>query len=1223
MNFSEIVSKIKSIPAWDQLETEIAERGELFPIGLAKAAHVPVISALATDHDGPIVLLTGRIENVPILIQELGYWLGDDVDVIRFPEPTPLPFDRAPWGENCRQGRLSVMTKLLGGQTPILPKPAKRSVIVASARALLQQTLPKRSFIKAIKVLRLGQIVDLNKLEADWVSVGYERATVVERPGQYSRRGGILDIFPAGGSEWPLRVEFFGDEIDTLRWFDPASQRATGESPDRAVIPPAREAIPEDGKELGMVFELEGSQKPDDLPAWQDDIEALAAGQPNPHLEFYLPLIYQRPDSLLHYLPKNTQLFVDDWVIFQQTIRELHMQAEQLEGEQESLPSGYRSPLFLWQELIPLLTENKVIVLGDHVPAEERENNVPQTALAAAFHPGPRYGGQMKPLMFQLKHAFRTQEPTVILSRQSDRLESMWRSGETTSASRAITQDLEDDDFGDRPSSPISNLELPPSGDLSAPAPSILSGLGDAAEPASADPDPLSDPSMAQISFVNGTISEGFTLEDHDSDTIVLNLLTDAEIFGWNRPAPRRFNRKRSYAPESMFSDLVAGDYIVHSEYGVGKFLGMVVRSIGGADREYLKTEYSNNDILYVPVHHADRMSKWIGSEEFAPNLNRLGDKRWSTHKKKAQKDIDQLADELLELYAAREQINGHAFAPDSDYQIEMEAAFPYQETEDQLDAISAIKDDMERARPMDRLVCGDVGYGKTEVALRAAVKAVSDERQVAILVPTTVLAQQHFKTFSERLASFPFRVEMLSRFRTQAQQDEAIKGLKNGSVDIVIGTHRLVSKDVSFKDLGLVIIDEEQRFGVGHKERLKQLRTEVDVLTMTATPIPRTMHMALTGLRDISLIATAPAERLPVQTYVGEMDDQLVRRAILREIDRGGQVFFVHNRVQTIQTIAKGLAELVPEATIGIGHGQMGERELESKMADFAAGRIDILLSTTIIESGLDIPNANTMIVNRANLFGLAQLYQLRGRVGRGAHRAYAYFFHDKWAKLTKEAQARLETISEATELGAGYTIAMRDLEIRGAGDVLGGSQSGHIATIGYDLYTRMLARAIQVRKSAKEGKVIEMDLPDTTLIDLPLPTYLPPDYIPDPALRLRLYRRMAVLTDLEQIDGMTAELTDRFGPIPDPVENLLYQLRIKILALRAGVSSISTEHKQIRLQMPRLMAMNREKMQSFVGWEVRVSRNGIWLDATLPTREWQMLLVGALERLEEFRKA
>ncbi|MEM7802024.1 MAG: TRCF domain-containing protein, partial [Chloroflexota bacterium] len=417
--------------------------------------------------------------------------------------------------------------------------------------------------------------------------------------------------------------------------------------------------------------------------------------------------------------------------------------------------------------------------------------------------------------------------------------------------------------------------------------------------------------------------------------------------------------------------------------------------------------------------------------------------------------------------------------------------------------------------------------------------------------------------------------------------------------------------------------IDEEQRFGVNHKEKLKQLRTEVDVLTMTATPIPRTMHMALSGLRDISLINTAPAERLPVQTYVGEMEDQLVRRAILRELDRGGQIYFVHNRVQSIQTVANAVKRIVPEARIGVGHGQMAERELENIMAQFSNGEIDILLSTTIIESGLDIPNANTLVVNKANFFGLAQLYQLRGRVGRGAHRAFAYFFHEPWRTLTKEAKARLETISETTELGAGYTIAMRDLEIRGAGDILGANQSGHIGAIGFDLYTRMLARAIQVRKAAKDGEVIEMDLPDTTLIDLPLATYIPVDYIPDPALRLRLYRRMAVLLTLDDIDGMAAELTDRFGPVPDPVENLLYQLRVKRLALEAGATTITTEYKQVKIVLPNIMALNRLRLQYFLGKEVRVSRTGIWFSAELPTRDWQVLLVQTLEKLAEYRKS
>ena len=1181
LKVTELLSIFDGLPAFDTLREQIETRGDLLPLGLTRNGYLPTLAKIAQEQPAqPILLITGKVENVPILLHELRTWLHENRIIQRFPEPTPLPYDRAPWGENSRHGRLTTLTQLMAGQHPLIPATDNPPIIVTSARALLQQTLPKRNFLKNTRVLKLGQIIDLPKIEKMWVGLGYERANVVERMGQFSQRGGILDIFPASGTIYPIRIELFGDEIDTLRWFDPTTQRSVPDTaaPQRVLISPAREAIPADGVELGQTLQYDAPPKEDDLPAWQDDIETLAKGELSSHAEFYLPLIYQRPESLLHYLPNGSLVFVDDWVALKQAVTELHEQAEKQEGEQHSLPTGYPNPLFLWQEIAPLLAKHRTIVLGEHIPSAEKTSNVPLTEIADAFQAGPRYGGQMRPLMFQLQYAKRTGEPTIIVSRQAQRLAEMWRYEQSNERDTAEE------------------------GNLFALAPAV--------------------PEVENIHFVTDTLSEGFTLQRVEPDGVVLNLLTDAEIFGWNRPAPRRAARQRTFAPETYFSDLQMGNFVVHTEHGIGQFLGLVVRSIAGSDREYLKLEYANNDILYVPVHHADRMSKWIGSEDFAPKLNRLGNARWSEAKKKAQKQIDELADELLELYASREEIAGHAFTMDSDWQVQLEASFPYQETEDQLAAIDEVKKDMESPRPMDRLVCGDVGYGKTEVALRAAFKAVTDGKQVAILVPTTVLAQQHHKTFVERLHNFPVKIELLSRFRTQSQQKVVIGQLKEGKVDIVIGTHRLMSNDVSFKDLGLLIIDEEQRFGVAHKERLKRLRTEVDVLTMTATPIPRTMHMALSGLRDISLIATAPAERLPVQSYVGEIDNQLVRRAILRELDRGGQVYFVHNRVQTIESIRETLQKIVPEAIIAVGHGQMGERELETVMENFSNGNIDILLSTTIIESGLDIPNANTMIVNRADQFGLSQLYQLRGRVGRGAHRAYAYFFHAAWRTLNAEAKARLETIAETTELGSGYTIAMRDLEIRGAGDLLGANQSGHIASIGFDLYTRMLARAIKIRKQAKAGELIEMELPDTVLVDLPLATYIPEDYVPDAALRLRLYRRMAVLGTLEAIDGIASELADRFGPIPDPVENLLYQLRVKIMAIAGNVASVTTEPKQIKIYLHNFHSANRTKLQITVGRAIPVSRTGIWVDRLRPTREWQIALVQVLEKMELFAK-
>jgi transcription-repair coupling factor (superfamily II helicase) len=753
----------------------------------------------------------------------------------------------------------------------------------------------------------------------------------------------------------------------------------------------------------------------------------------------------------------------------------------------------------------------------------------------------------------------------------------------------------------------------------------------------------VTPPDHGTVTFIQGTLGDGFTLqarvgrygEDRRKTLVatrpqpLLHLFTDAEVFGWSRPEPRQAPRKRAISPETHYADISPGDLVVHIDHGIGRFEGLVTRSIGGASHEYLLVSYAEQDQLYVPVHQADRVSRYIGAEEARPPLHRLGGSNWAQAKAQAKQAVEEMADELLELYAAREMVEGHAFAKDSAWQAELEASFPYVETEDQLGAIAEVKRDMERARPMDRLICGDVGYGKTEVALRAAFKAVNDGKQVAVLVPTTVLAQQHFTTFSQRLAVFPVEVQMLSRFRSRQQQSRILAELVTGKVDIVIGTHRLLQKDVAFHDLGLVIVDEEQRFGVAHKEILKQLRTEVDVLTMTATPIPRTLYLSMTGIRDISVISTAPEERLPVQTHVGSYDPDLVRRAVLRELDRGGQVFFVHNRVQTINSIAHQLQRTVPEARLGVGHGQMHERELERVMLDFVDGEIDVLVSTSIIENGLDIPNANTIIVDRADLFGLSQLYQLRGRVGRGARRAYGYFFYRKPAQLTREARARLETLAEHTELGAGYSIAMRDLEIRGAGEILGTRQHGQIAAVGFDLYTRLLARAVHLKRDASEmleagaGPDEEMlPLPDIVTIELPLSSYIPEDYIPQPEFRFQIYRRMAGLTSLEAIDQIAGELADRFGPIPDEVDNLLFQLRVKLLASRAGALTVTTYDGQIAIYKDSLEEANRPALQRYLGGSARVSKKAVWLRRDSEAREpaWQVTLVQTLERLADW---
>jgi transcription-repair coupling factor (superfamily II helicase) len=624
--------------------------------------------------------------------------------------------------------------------------------------------------------------------------------------------------------------------------------------------------------------------------------------------------------------------------------------------------------------------------------------------------------------------------------------------------------------------------------------------------------------------------------------------------------------------------------------------------------------EYDENDRLYVPIHQADRISRYVGADDRMPSINRLGTASWQKTKERAKQAVEEVARELLELYAARELAEGHAFGPDSAWQAELEASFPYFETEDQLRAINDVKVDMEKAKPMDRLICGDVGYGKTEVALRAAFKAVLDGKQVAVLVPTTVLAQQHYATFRQRLAPFPVEVEMLSRFRSRAEQRSILEKLLTGQVDIVIGTHRLLQKDIAFADLGLLIIDEEQRFGVTHKERLKRMRTEVDVLTLTATPIPRTLYMSLTGVRDISTIETPPEERLPVTTHVGQYDPQLVRRAILRELERGGQVFYVHNRVQTIEAVRQRLDKLVPEATLAVGHGQMREADLEQAMLRFVVGEIDVLVCTSIIESGLDIPNANTLIIERADRFGLAQLYQLRGRVGRGAQRAYAYIFHARLSRLTPDARQRLETMRETTELGAGYDIAMRDLEIRGAGDILGTRQSGQIAAVGFDLYTRLLRRAVQGLRAQREGQPPPPEPLGGIRIDLPIPVRLPDDYVPDVRLRLQIYRRLAELGSMAQIDEMEKELADRFGPLPPPVQNLMYQLRLKSLARDAGVGVIGLDNDRLMLRSGRGNDLDRDKLKHVLGERVAVGRRDVWLPQE---PGWREELVSVLEKM------
>jgi transcription-repair coupling factor (superfamily II helicase) len=1140
MNLSGLLPLIESLDAFQHLTRELREHTTI-TADVIESARAPVLAALSRALYVPVIVLTARTERAKQLTSELGAWMPNATNVFDFPEPEPLFYERIPWSAETIAARLAALGALAQNPAPI---------IVTTIRAVMQKTAPPADFVAGMRALRRGENIHLTELLSALVALGYEYQAVVETPGAFSRRGGILDVWVPANSQ-PIRIELVGDEIASLRAFDPATQRSA-QTLQAVMLTPASEALPGRGCDVARqiaAWDL-STCHPVAQSTFKRDREFLIEGKRFHSIEFYLHYFYSNPASLIEYLPEQGLLVIEDWAEVEANAQSLEFQAEDVRGDLEArreLPANVAAPYWHWLTLRERFLARKRLLLDYATPGE---------AIQLPFTPGPRYGGQLRKVIDELFKERERGARHVIVTRQAARLSELLREREFFVK-------------------PVENVTKAP-------------------EP-------------KHIALVQGALAEGWQLQVGSQQTAggelppaYCLLLTDAELFGWSRPKPRRVAKPRTASPEAFFSDLAIGDYIVHVDHGIGIFRGLTRIALNGPEREFLQIEYQRGDTLYVPVHQIDRLSRYIAPGGHAPTLSRLGTAEWTQVKDRTRKAVEDIADELLELYAARQVVSGHAFAPDNQWQNELEASFAYVETEDQLRAIDEVKADMERARPMDRLVVGDVGYGKTEVALRAAFKAANDGKQVAILVPTTVLAQQHYNTFTERLAPFPITIEMLSRFRSDKEQKEIVEKIRAGAVDIVIGTHRLLSDDVQFKDLGLLIIDEEQRFGVVHKEKLKQLRQQVDVLTLTATPIPRTLYLSLAGARDMSTIETPPEERLPIRTYIAEYDERLVRDAILRELDRGGQVFYVHNRVRGIHIVADQLRQLVPEAKIAVGHGQMDEAQLEAVMADFAAGKSDVLVCTTIIESGIDIPNANTLIVAQADKFGLAQLYQLRGRVGRSAARAYAYFLYEKHHPLSAEAHERLQAIAEASELGAGFQIAMRDLELRGAGEILGARQSGHIAAVGFDLYCRLLASAVENKKEQMTERGSEKargELGFAPLIDLPLPAQIPEDYVPDAGLRLRLYRRLADITKNTQVDDIARELTDRFGKPPEPIENLLYLLRVKVAARQARVASITTEEGRLVIKFGHEDAARASRVQAKFKDRVHVARDRVWL--------------------------
>ena len=1129
-----------------------------------RAARAVTVAALAPQIDRAVVLIAAKPDRAQALYDSLRTFGLTPDRLCRFPEPNALFYERAPWPREIAAERLNVLARLAAIDHSSL-------TLVTSVRALMFRTLPPRAFRLGTRTLRRGQTVNLDQLLEVWVGCGYENTTTVLAPGEFSRRGGIVDVYPPARPR-PVRIEFFGDEIESLRAFDPATQRSL-DTLDQISVTPAAEGLARNGPlAADQIKTWNTSNLPDDQATqFEKDRAALIAGAPFRGSEFYLPLLHGDAASPIDYVPRHALIILDDADEIADAWSELEEQALDRRHAVEDagrLPPNFPRPYVTWDEWREKLAQCGTLSFSDSASALDDQS--PEDRWP--FSPGQRFGGQLQTFIDHLAQLRGLNDATIVVSRQASRLAELWAARD--------------------------HRRPPTHGVIEPPEPRALI-------------------------FAQGALDEGWTLhaiaprdeaERRSVGTWSLHVLTDAEIFGWARPLPRRRGKPRSLTPEQFFADLQPGDTVVHVDHGIGLFQGLIKLTLDGVENEYLQLAYAGGDKLYVPIHQADRLSKYIGAGDHAPDIHRLGAADWGQVRSKAKEAALEVARELLELYAARELAPGHAYSQDSTWQNELEASFAYIETDDQLRAIREVKGDMEQPKPMDRLICGDVGYGKTEVALRAAFKAAQDGKQVAVLAPTTILAQQHYATFTTRLAAFPVTVEMLSRFRSEKEQAEILNRLREGSVDIIIGTHRLLQRDVSFKDLGLLIIDEEQRFGVTHKEQLKKLRAEIDVLTLTATPIPRTLYMSLVGVRDISTIDTPPEERLPVATYIGAYDDHLVRQAILRELDRGGQVFYVHNRVIGIEAIQARLKHSVPEARIGIGHGQLDERELEKVMIAFVKGDLDVLLCTSIIESGLDIPNANTLIVDRADRFGLAQLYQLRGRVGRGTARAYAYFLYDKISGMTEEARRRLDAIGEASELGMGYSIAMRDLEIRGAGDLLGMRQSGSISAVGFDLYTKLLQHAVNQLRALRDGALP----PTLTLtgvnIDLPLQAHLPTDYISAEGLRLQLYRRMGHIGSAADIDALAQELGDRFGPLPKPVENLMFQLQLKALAAKAQITAIGRDRERgnIVLKSEALEHADRSGLQRRLGSLASVQRREIHL----PLKDdWRVTLVRVLE--------
>ena len=1055
-----------------------------------------------TETNKTIIIITHDTGRANDIYEDLIRLLPEEKLAV-FPQIEVLPHEQIMTDYSVTIERLQVLEKMVFDN--------ESNIFILPAGAIIRKLIPYNIFKKYALNLKVGKEIDRNKFIERLSILGYERVDMIEDPRQFSVRGGIVDIFSLTNNK-PYRIEFFGDEIDSIREFSLESQRSIKDH-NKINIPPAREnfilpesikaKIPIIKKDLkSAVNKLNNINKNDEAKhlkeKGEEALEKLEEINYFSGYEQFLPYFYNKLDSFLDYLPEKHGIFIDNpervWNRIENQCREIEETQTTLLEQGSILPS-YSKNFFNREDIRLRIAKGNTLYFSTEFGSNPFESNIKEYSFKTrGVEP---YHGQLD--MF------------------AERLQELKKDGFKVAITLNSTKKAE------RINEFLKEKEL-----------AVLHS----------EEQEIKDNT---ISVFSGSLSEGFIIDDAN-----FAIYTEKEVMGKPQKKKRKLADLEDGVEITSINELTPGDYVVHENHGIGKYLGVNTLEIQNQHQDYLVIQYADEDKLYVPTEKVNLVQKYIGADHKKPKLYKLGGNEWQKVKQKVKNSVKEMAIGLLELYAERETVEGYSFSEDTAWQKEFEDAFPYEETPDQIKAIEDVKEDMENSTPMDRLLCGDVGYGKTEVAIRAAFKAAMDGKQIAVLVPTTILAQQHFTTFTERIGKFPITIDMISRFKTAGEQKKTLEKVEKGEVDIIIGTHRLLSKDVNFNDLGFLIVDEEQRFGVSHKETIKDIKKNVDVLTLTATPIPRTLHMALVGVRDMSVIETPPENRYPIRTYIREFNEQLVKETIRREIGRNGQVYFVHNRVADIEKKAAMIRKLLPDARVAVAHGQMNENKLEKLMVDFYNQKYDVLVCTTIIETGLDIPNVNTIIINRAENMGLAQLYQLRGRVGRSDRVAYAYLLYEKDQVLSEVAEKRLRAIQEFTNLGSGFKIAMRDLEIRGAGNLLGAEQHGHIASIGFSLYCKLLENAIEELKGEKDENKKEVE------IDLNEDAYLPDDYISDPKQKIDIYKKIMKADNEDAIMDIIDELIDRFGDPPEVVMNLVEISRIKINAQKLGIEKI-----------------------------------------------------------------